>query len=429
MSEIFDEYARIALEQGLITEAKAESKKPNPRYDSLDLEAIEMLYGVKPNDKEDDSKSGFMSTLEKAHPEPVIVAPSYDKLNGLVENLIERQNVMVGIALKPNDGKLVQRRYVTAHNELLNELLKTAFMLDKKGEDDLMKLADSCSQRIVNENFIKEAWSWGDLWSGLGIGVAAVAPIIATIAGTAGTGAALLGGPVGWGIGAGVLLVTSLLNNFGDNIDQGFVANCQRATECLQDVLDDPDEVKGIGDDISRWMDTIRSAEDVFKTAMDSTVEGKMEDVENGKNLLNKCFNVATILSRDIPSWIRLLMATKDMPDKEKSNNLWALLGYVGDVVFSSDIKNAITALKTLKDSVSKSKSALIEMYNSKVHYLESNKDEIKQALSDFNDKNVKAPSDTFGLAEEVSETKPLDGEEETSGNNAEQLQTDLFNS
>jgi hypothetical protein len=154
MSEIFEEYAKIALERGLIKEAQNESKKPNPRYDSVDLEAMEMLYGIKPNDEED-------HIVEQAHPESVVVAPAYDRANGLVENLLERQDIMTGIALKPNDGKLVQRRYVVAHNDLVNELLKTAFMLDKKGQEDLMKLADNCSGRLNKEAEInKTAWAW-----------------------------------------------------------------------------------------------------------------------------------------------------------------------------------------------------------------------------------------------------------------------------
>lgn len=149
MSEIFKEYAKLAVERGLIKEAKKEPEKPKSKYDSVDLEAVQMLYGIKVDDEE-------KSVLERAHPDPVIMAPSYDRANGLVENLLERHDIMTQIALKPTDGKLTHKRYVKASQELVNELLKSAFVLDGKGEEDLMKLADSCADKLV-----KEAWVTG----------------------------------------------------------------------------------------------------------------------------------------------------------------------------------------------------------------------------------------------------------------------------
>lgn len=140
-SEIFENYAKIALEQGLISEAEEET---NPRYDSQDMSTIEALYGVQPNGKDDD-------ILDKAHPEPVVVAPAYDRVNGLVENLKERHDIMCGIARKPNDGKLTQHRYVAANEDLLNQLTRIGFVLDNAEQSDLMKLADSCSEKLVKE--------------------------------------------------------------------------------------------------------------------------------------------------------------------------------------------------------------------------------------------------------------------------------------
>ncbi|KKN74512.1 hypothetical protein LCGC14_0390290, partial [marine sediment metagenome] len=192
MSEIFEEYEAILVEKGIVKEAQKEPNKPNPRYDSLDLEAIEKLYGVKPNGEED-------HIVEIAHPDPVVVAPAYDRINGLVENLLERQDIIAAIALRPNDGKLVQRRYVVAHDDLLNELLKTAFMLDKKGRDDLMKLADDCAGRLLKKKLVKIAYSWTDIGEALGV------------AGGAAAAVAILGtGPAGWIVGAGILGVAAL---------------------------------------------------------------------------------------------------------------------------------------------------------------------------------------------------------------------------
>lgn len=154
-SDIFNEYASLALKRGIIKNAG--STDAPPKHDD-ELSAIEILYGVKPNGEKDD-------ILDQAHPESVIIAPAYDRLNGLVENLKERHNVMCDIALKPTNGKLTQRRYVKANQDLIQELTKIAFMLDRKGETELMTLADSCTERLVlkKEAFFPALFSLGGL--------------------------------------------------------------------------------------------------------------------------------------------------------------------------------------------------------------------------------------------------------------------------
>ncbi len=144
-TEIFDAYAKLAKDQGLITKT-AESN--NPRYDSQDLSALEMLYGVKPNGKDE------KHIMEQAHPDPMIIAPAYDRINGLVENELERQNMSVFIATKPTSGSLTGQRYVKAHQELTNEVIKLGFFLDKNNEEELMSLADSCTEVLTKEAFV-----------------------------------------------------------------------------------------------------------------------------------------------------------------------------------------------------------------------------------------------------------------------------------
>jgi hypothetical protein len=163
-SEIFDEYARIALDKGLIKEAAEE--ETNPRYDSHDLSAIQMLYDVKPNGEDDD-------ILDKAHPEPVVIAPSYDRFNGLVEDLKQQHDMMCYIALKPNDGKLTHHRYVKANSDLVDELTRIAFLLDKNGQEDLMCLADNCTSSLVKS---------GTVLGGIGIAVLVGAAALAGLA-------------------------------------------------------------------------------------------------------------------------------------------------------------------------------------------------------------------------------------------------------
>jgi len=145
MSDIFDEYAKLAISSGLIKVAKEDAKKPerkrNPDFD----DAIRLLYGIEPDTiyKE--------PLIDEAHPETYIAGRAYDSMNAVVENLRQRQSVMTAITLNTPTGNVTGHRYVSARKDLINSLVKTAFELDSKEEKELMVLADSCSEKIVKE--------------------------------------------------------------------------------------------------------------------------------------------------------------------------------------------------------------------------------------------------------------------------------------
>lgn len=174
-SEIFDHYVKIAEDKGLVSNDSEKSKKKlekDLRADSLDISAIEALYGVKPNAPKDmEYKKNIM---EVAHPEPVVTAPSYDKLNGLVENNIERQNIMINIVNKTNDGIVNHKKY--ARKELLLSLVRVANDLDNKDQEELRVLADTCLVQFNSKKkIVKQAFD--------PITVGAVALIAATLGG------------------------------------------------------------------------------------------------------------------------------------------------------------------------------------------------------------------------------------------------------
>lgn len=165
-SRIFEEYAKIAKEQGLISEAADEghlkvdmkpkdySTRANFKRD--ELSSSEILYGVQPNGEE-------KHLMEQAHPEPVIIAPSYDKINGLVENNIERQNIIINQVGRENDGNINYKKL--AEQELVFELVRIANDLDIRGENELRSLADDCIEKIATGKVgpdplarKKEAW-------------------------------------------------------------------------------------------------------------------------------------------------------------------------------------------------------------------------------------------------------------------------------
>jgi hypothetical protein len=146
-SDIFDEFAKIAEKQGLISTSSTEEIKrkleENPRMDSLDISAIEALYGVKPDAPK--NMSYERNIIDQAHPNSVVVSPSYDKLNGLVENVNERQNIILNIINKQPTGEINQKKY--AEQQLILSLVKIANDLDNKRKTDLRILADTCLEQ------------------------------------------------------------------------------------------------------------------------------------------------------------------------------------------------------------------------------------------------------------------------------------------
>lgn len=156
-SEIFSNFVKIAQEQGLISKdskgktALAEAGK----YDKEEVSNIEALYGVKPDaPKEMEYERNIM---EVAHPNSLVIAPSYDKLNGLVENNIERQNILLHIVNKPVNGHLTNHKY--AKDDLIKTLVRVGNTMDTKEEITLCSLADHCLNQVAQATtFKKTAW-------------------------------------------------------------------------------------------------------------------------------------------------------------------------------------------------------------------------------------------------------------------------------
>ncbi len=149
-SDIFEEFAKIAQERGLISKADPDEIRrkleDDPRIDSLDISAIEALYGIKPDTPKDMEYK--RNIIEDAHPNAVVVSPSYDKLNGLVENLNERQDILMNIVQKMPDGHVTQRKY--AEQQLLLSLVRLGNDLDNQNKEELRILADVCLEQTAS---------------------------------------------------------------------------------------------------------------------------------------------------------------------------------------------------------------------------------------------------------------------------------------
>lgn len=386
-SEIFDNYAKIALEQGLISEAE---DKTNPRYDTHDISAIEMLYGVKPNGKDE------KHIMEQAHPNPAVVAPAHDKVNGLVENELERQDIMVGIARKPTTGNLGAKRYVQAKEDLLNEVVKIGFLLDRENQEDLMVLADQCGTKIT-----KTAWA--------PLGIAAWKIVAALLAATAGSGAYL-----------------SYKGNHPNS--QGFVADLDHALEEVLDALDMDGSTTWDIDDYPQLQATLQPLvsklqklktlynefeahrQDITRTLLQFKSESDINEkrkiiVQNAQNLTNSAKYDKIIKSMD--TLMEVGRAVQDaIPDAakefmnargkyEKNDSWWSGIKDLYYYAIQSDAEDAADALLVLAgsipvllDEVSQTKLKLDQVRSLNVPNIPDNKSQVEELMNGDAPKN-----------------------------------------
>ena len=215
-SEVFDNFIKIATEKGFVSTSEAEHTEKNtknPRWDSLDISAIEALYGVKPDAPKDMDYENNIA--EVAHPNSVVISPSYDKLNGLVENINERQNILLHILYKePEVGSHTQKKYPLnpsliypntlgnvakrAYQNLILSLVRVGNDMDNKEKDDLRVLADTCLSQLHLQGFKKQA----------------IIP---------------------WLIGASLILAVTYMQQHLDDTDQGLKQNYNKLQSELQD--------------------------------------------------------------------------------------------------------------------------------------------------------------------------------------------------
>jgi hypothetical protein len=155
-SDIIESFWKIAQEKGLVSEDAPEKAKKilskTHRADSLSIEDISKLYNVKP----DAPKKYKRNIYELAHPERVVISPSYDKLHGLVENENERQDITINIIMEEplRSGNQSQRKY--AEKDLLLSLVRVANDLDNQGKDNLRVLADACLFQVSTSTINKK---------------------------------------------------------------------------------------------------------------------------------------------------------------------------------------------------------------------------------------------------------------------------------
>lgn len=299
MNNTWNEFEKLAVAQGLISTAEDDNEKDvtttRRNYDSLSDDAIRLLYGLKP---ENIYKTHDM--IEAAHPETAVICPAYDAMNGVVENVNQRQNIMAYIALKTPNGQLVQQRYIAAKYNLINSVVKAAFILDNNNDEQLMSFADNCAVKIDQkaQQLHKEAAG-----AALALGI--------------GAGAALLG--------------AAYYAMYGATSAQSVYSNASQVLEAL-DSLEDKPYANAIRKDVSNLMtataeiktlndklSNIKSMKDAMDAAAKNSNQSQIDYINTRRNnyikLLKQVYNA-------IPRWVSAIKNTTLAETEEISD--WA---------------------------------------------------------------------------------------------------------
>lgn len=329
MSDIWNEFEKIAVQQGLVSEdglvseaqneQNEERTSPEPskmpdRYDSLSDDAVRLLYNVEPETIFEKGKT----IIEVAHPETAVAMRAYDAMNAVWENEHQRQDMMAYIALKQPNGHHIQKRYVAAKQDLVGSLTRAAFLLDNREEYGLMTLADSCTERLIEgedekKNFTKEAVD--PLTIGIGVGVAA-----------------LLGG-------AYYVL-------YGTTTATDVYRNSQQVLQAL-DSLNNQPYAAGIRKDVTNIMQmaqqvyalknnlaNIQSVDTAVKTVKDSKYQGLVEVTDTRiKNYVAQLHKVQAA----IPGWIAKIKMVHNTSTEGQSDWWGKLRGLTDPFFWSAD--------------------------------------------------------------------------------------------
>ncbi len=361
-SEIADDFFKTLERDGVV-------KTAYPVLDSEETERIADLYNTRyEGQPEDYDITGI------AHPNAVIIAPSYDKINGLFENNLERNNIMTNLALNmPTGSLLANTKY--ASKELTMELVRIANQMDSSDNEEIFKLADACLLQLdaVDKKKLKKE---------------AIAPLA-----IAGIIAATLGGA--W-------LYAHL-----DDADNGLLANCDNAITQLKDLQETSwyeaeidEQVKSTADSLIKNITILKNEAQTFlNVTSDIDKPRDLDDLkknlakfeaqasEHGDSVsaaldrFRKIFSkVAPMISQAIENF------SSAAYQKNHQKNTWFgdIAGRAGDLLHgrwglvANDFISAVNALNPLKASLQEvargtfSVDQVIAKYKKKIEEAES---------------------------------------------------------
>lgn len=365
--DVFNEYAKIAQEKGLITEAKEETR--------TELSSVELLYGLKPNNEKKD-------IIDEAHPETVVIAPSYDRLNGVVENGKERQKMIIDTLTQVPHSRPWHHRYA---EDLAHELIRLGYLMDNQNQEELAILADNCSAELRKE----------------------AVPAVVIPAGMA---------LYSWiaGIAAGSTLL-GLYNNFG-YLSQGIINDCENAVQALTEFSQDAKEIAPALLELSTGIAYVRglslAAQDNLNNlpkASGNMVQSSI-DVSNSKEgqaaqkSINSFKEASMVLANKIKNIYLPLIENAEL--EESKGSIMNALTTGWRALFGSTKATVIKTLNALIISLASSVKKIEAKEKAMKNYVEQN----KQTLIDYLSKEQEVKP----TATKVEPVKPSSGKPES---------------
>lgn len=334
MSDIFDDYCKIMEKKGFVKEAdKSEGLlKQDEKYKDKEwVEKIQALYNINPNDTD-------KSIIEQAHPNMMIIAPSYDKVNGLVENEEERHNIIVGLVNKMPGAGLTANKL--ASEELMNELVKLAFYFEDIDED-LSKKADLSAVLLSKELKKKAFW-----------------PVATKV----------LFSPVTWKVLGGALTLIGLKDIFIGNISEGISKDLDKAISEVSDLksktegsdlgvvnscLSNLNYMKSVLPDLLNSLKAGYSQEQIESIDSHQEAISAVKLSEEQLKILNKYGNY---FSRMVPKLQDFAKVINDitLTDSTFSNEAWKTISKGWEFIAGSDKSEAVNSLNRLAESINK---------------------------------------------------------------------------
>lgn len=325
-------------------ELKRYRNDAHPRVGSDTIEVIEDLYGVKPDKPK--SQQYEHNIMEVAHPEKEIIAPSYDKLNGLVENCIERQKILLNIMRKPSNGQSTHHKYAA---DLAKTIAKVATDLENKHHLELSKWADSCLTQLQSQAL---DWSdFSDFFKGKGSDIVDIgegAGVGALLGGALGGLIGVFGGPIGMAAGAAggaaIGAAASALFKTGPQA-KNVALNAQEAAVALQKLQTRLSDDPFLGA-LAKALQRIQSTAEAYTRVVDEmNVEGasRAEEAEAaGAAYQSQIMQLDRMI--DI-----FLANAKGGKYAEQGADWWEKLKAPVSAIIGDDVSDAIGAMQTLE--------------------------------------------------------------------------------
>lgn len=420
-SDIFNSYIKISNEKGLVSlaEDSNDSKKAldkNPRADSLSQERIGELYGVKCDIPKDLQYK--RNIIERAHPEVHVIGPAYDKINALVENNNQQQDISLHIVNKRTNGLLTNHKY--AQDDMTRFLVSIANDMDNRNEDELRILADECLESLKKKANILDLFTSGsipNMFRPLASAMRADTLTVPIAAILAAVGLVPLSSAITVGTSAGLIIGPLLSYLMGMDASIGEVYNdCEIAINAIDNVLTKSTFNFGIVDqkpnidaliDLKNIILNLKNATLKFRTNIQSIGQNKDIAYNKGASIQN----IKTL----IDSYNNLLNRVKDLHEninKDYNENINETLVRLKEwftpmVRQINPVENMYSALATLSNSI----AAFQKTY-------EFHSSNVKSKAQEYFGDAAAAPVDDLFATKPAAATPPPAGNTQPSNDN-----------